>query len=691
MSALMIIIGLAVFFCGAFGLYAGTAESGDIALAIQNAAGSIIDGPKPMLIIIGVIALIIGAVLVVKGYLRAKRESRSRAAVSLRVLTVLAMLIAMTVMLDRFPGLSIKTPGWKIGFSFIPPMLAAMLYGPIEGAIVYALSDLIGALLFPFGPYHPGFTVVAAVMGFVMGLFLNKTPLAFARSGFEWKKIRFFPNMLLPVLINALLLGLVVNTYWVSQLYGSKTYGGWFIYRLVEYAILVPVQLILIPVLLKLCGMLKKQGLASRDPRRSSAAAAKLNEISRSASILGLERITELLSLLGDPQDSIRTIHVAGTNGKGSFAAMLTEVLFRAGYTVGTFVSPALTGPASSIRINGEEIQPEELEDMLGKLQPYIEKMTDKPTEFEVLTAAAFCMFTQECCNIAVVECGLGGDGDSTNVISKPLLSVITNVELDHTDRLGKSVREIAVHKAGIIKPGRPVLYGGADGDALDVISAKAKECGSELYRTDHSRLTVLKRSLDGTRISFRDVGEFDVALVGAYQAENAANVLTAVDILRGENVTISDEAVRLGFEKVIWPARFEVISHDPVIVFDGAHNPDGVKLAAETMDSVFDKKAALLMGVMADKDYAKYPELLKKNAEMVFCVKPANPRSLEPQKLAETFAAAGINALGFDDFADGVRTALAYAAEKHIPLVAMGTLYMYDEFTKTVNGVKKQ
>ena len=191
----------------------------------------------------------------------ADNKRKGLGARSLRVLIIMAMLIAMTVALDRVPGLSIKTAGWKIGFSFIPPMIAAALLGPVEGAIVYGLSDLIGALLFPFGPYHPGFTIVAALMGFIMGLFLYPRPFAFARSEREWPRIRFFPNMLVPVVVNCLLLGLVVNTIWVSQLYGSKTYGGWFMYRLVEYCIMVPVQLVVTPAILQLCRLLNKTGI----------------------------------------------------------------------------------------------------------------------------------------------------------------------------------------------------------------------------------------------------------------------------------------------------------------------------------------------------------------------------------------------------------------------------------------------
>lgn len=271
MSALLFILGLILFAGGAFGLYFGlySAENsaGEFAGSVRSALSQYISNPKPVLIAAGAVLAAAGFALAIWGYVKSKRESRPRAQMSLRVMTVLAMLLAMSVMLDRFPGLSIKTPGWKIGFAFLPPMLAAMLYGPLEGALVYGLADLVGALLFPFGPYHPGFTVVAALMGFVMGLFLNKRPFRFVGSKTEWKKIRFFPNSICCVIINCLLLGLVVNTLWVAQLYGSRTYWGWFTYRLVEYAILVPVQLILIPVMLRLCDTLRRAGLAGRGRR----------------------------------------------------------------------------------------------------------------------------------------------------------------------------------------------------------------------------------------------------------------------------------------------------------------------------------------------------------------------------------------------------------------------------------------
>lgn len=604
-------------------------------------------------------------------------KKKSSGLYNVRVLAILAMLVAMEIVLNRF--LSINTAGWKIGFAFIPPIVAAILFGPIESAIVYALSDFIGAMLFPIGPYHPGFTIVAAVMGIIAGLFLNKRPLSFLKINAQWKKIRFFPNVVVPVIINCVLLGLLVNTIWVAQLYGSKTYYGWFLYRLPEYAVMVPVQLAIIPVLLKLCELLVRIGVVKGT---AADAGEHLKEISRNESILGLERVTELLSLMGDPQESVPVVHVAGTNGKGSFTAQLASVLRAAGYKVGSFTSPAILGVNDSYRINGVTVSNDTLDGLLARIEPLAAGMAERPTEFEVMTAAAYSLFAQERCDIAIVECGLGGSGDSTNVLKSPLLSVITNVQFDHTDRLGRTLAQIAAHKAGIIKQGRPVLWGGGHNEAEAVIEKAAEEHGSKLIRTDHSRLTVRSMDLEGTSISFRGMGDFRLSLVGSYQPENAANVLTAVEALREEGLSISDYAIGVGLSNTKWRARFEVISRDPVVIFDGSHNPDGIKLAAQSIaDCVKGGRAVLLIGVMADKDYAKYPSMLRLAAEKVFTVKPANPRALAAEELAEVFRREGIPAEAGETFEAGVKAAFEYAKMHGLPLIGLGTLYMYNDF----------
>ena len=249
-------------------------------------------------------------------------------------------------------------------------------------------------------------------------------------------------------------------------------------------------------------------------------------------SVLGLERISRLAELLGDPQDKVKTIHISGTNGKGSLGAMLCSVLKASGYRVGSFSSPAITSVTDSFRIDGEQISEEKFARLVLDIAPICESMEEKPTEFEVITAVAFELFRRENCDIAVVECGMGGDLDSTNIISAPLLSVITNVQLDHCGFLGSTVAEIASHKAGIIKKGRPVFFGGDDEAALAVIKAAAEKCGSELYFPDPRELENAEFSLSGLSFDYR--GErLEIPLLGTYQLTNAANVLRCVDILR--------------------------------------------------------------------------------------------------------------------------------------------------------------
>ena len=405
---------------------------------------------------------------------------------------------------------------------------------------------------------------------------------------------------------------------------------------------------------------------------------------------LGLERITELCHILGDPQNETKIIHVAGTNGKGSFSAMLSHILRSAGYLVGSFSSPALTGVTDSFRINCREISQNVFTWVMNDIIPACESMEDKPTEFEVLTAAAYELFRRVDCNVAIIECGMGGDSDSTNVVESPLLSVITNVALDHTAFLGSTVREIARHKAGIIKEGRPVLYGGTDLDAFEVITAAAFEKNAPLSVTDQFRTLGTSTGVSGTELEFDGFGKARVPLIGTYQIYNIANVLTAVELLRREGLEISDEAVRKGLAETHWHGRFELLRSEPVVIFDGAHNPDGIRQAAASIRHCFgDGKIALLIGVMADKDYSLYPRILGHQVSRVFTVKPDNPRALDSDKLAVVFTNEDIPAQSFADLSEGVKAAYSFAKAEKIPLIALGSLYMYREFCAALDSAE--
>lgn len=413
-----------------------------------------------------------------------------------------------------------------------------------------------------------------------------------------------------------------------------------------------------------------------------------LKAASAKGSILGLERVVELLHLMGDPQEKMKVIHVAGTNGKGSFGAMMTSVLREAGYKTGGFSSPAITDITDSYRINGTEISQEKFTELIGWAAELCEKMDEKPTEFEIMAAAAYELFYREGCDIAVIECGMGGDTDATNVVNKPVLSVITNVQSDHCKFLGNTIAEIAAHKAGIIKEGCPVFFGGDDAEAFEVVSAKAREVGAPFRFMDYSDVSGVRFSLDGMEFDYKDK-LYKVPLLGVYQLNNALNVIFCSEILTKKGYNIDYGDIRRGLAKTEWHGRFEMLRRDPYVIFDGAHNPDGIRFASESIERYFGrKKVAMLIGVMADKDYRLYSEMLGNHAAKVFTVKPDNPRALDSASLAKVFSEKNISAESFDVLADGVKSAYEYAKSRNIPLIALGSLYMYREFNEVLRSL---
>lgn len=407
----------------------------------------------------------------------------------------------------------------------------------------------------------------------------------------------------------------------------------------------------------------------------------------------GLERISRLLELMGDPQEKVKIIHVAGTNGKGSFGAMLGSVLTCAGYRTGGFSSPAITDATDSFRINGSPVSHEILGDIICRLAPICESLEDKPTEFEVLTAAAYSLFYEQNCQIAIVECGMGGGLDSTNALSAPLLSVITNIQKDHCGFLGNTLDEIAAHKAGIIKAGKPVFFGGDSRNIPQAITSAAAEKSAPLFTKDQLDLSILHTDnngenspISGLTLLYKNQ-KIRLPLLGTYQPENAANVLKCVEILQNYGIGIPETAVISGIEKAQWHGRFELLRTDPAVIFDGSHNPDGISHAAESIRMYFPgKKIALLIGVMADKEYELYADILGNFTDRIFTVSPDNPRALDSHILAESFAKKGYHAEPFPILEQGVSAAYQYAKSRNIPLIALGSLYMYREFTSALS-----
>lgn len=395
----------------------------------------------------------------------------------------------------------------------------------------------------------------------------------------------------------------------------------------------------------------------------------------------GLERISELCKALGNPEKQLKFVHIAGTNGKGSFCAMLSSILTSAGYKTGLYTSPYIKCFNERMMINGQMIENEELVSLVEEVRPIADAMEDKPTEFELITALAFLYFARNHCDIVVLECGLGGRLDSTNVIENSVLSVITGVDLDHTSILGNTVEAIAEEKAGIIKEGRPVLFGNNshEHEALGVIRRVACMKKAPLVVTDESLLSNIRYSIDQTIFDFDEGKDYVLPLLGVYQPYNAASVLTAVKSLRYSGYEISEEAVKDGLSRVSWPARFERLSRDPVVIYDGGHNPQGIAAALKSIKTYFpENKFLLLTGLMRDKDYHRMIGSLAPLVKKVYTVTPDNPRSLPADELADVYRSYQVEAEAFDNTAVAVRSAMKAAKESGLPLFILGSLYLY-------------
>ena len=409
-----------------------------------------------------------------------------------------------------------------------------------------------------------------------------------------------------------------------------------------------------------------------------------IHAVSWTGSRPGLERISELLHKMGDPQDKLKFVHVAGTNGKGSFCAMLSSVLTASGYKTGLYISPYVKHFNERMSIDGEMISNGELSETVGYVKTFADEMQDKPTEFELICAVAFEYFYRNRCDIVVLEVGLGGRLDATNIIKTAELSVITGISLDHTALLGDTVEKIAEEKAGICKDGRPLLYGGRDGAAGEIIKRRAEECKCKFTETDYGTLKDVKYSLSGTEFSCGKEKGLKIKLLGSYQPYNAATVITAVQLLRREGYNISDSALRKGLLDTVWHARFERLSENPVIIFDGGHNPEGVSAAVESVKAYFgSKRVRVITGVMKDKDYSFISKKIGEVCCEVFTVTPDNPRALSAREYAEIFSSEGLESHACQSVGEAVSAALEKSLKDGAPIVALGSLYMYEEFTR--------
>lgn len=415
----------------------------------------------------------------------------------------------------------------------------------------------------------------------------------------------------------------------------------------------------------------------------------------------GLSRISELCEKLGNPQKSLRFIHVAGTNGKGSTCAMLSSVLKKAGYRVGLYTSPFIVRFNERMQIGGAHIGDAELAEITEYVKPYAESMEDVPTEFELITAIAFVYFARHECDYVVLEAGMGGRLDSTNIIEAEnvAVSVITGIAMDHTAFLGDTAEKIAAEKAGIIKAGVPVVFGGAHtpvgagadcevdpAACAEVIKAKAREMGAPYSESHPELISDLRSDIFGSRFDFGGYEFFEIPLAGMYQPYNAATVFAVLEVLQAQGANITEKAVKDGLMAVKWPGRFEILCREPLVISDGGHNPEGIDAAVASAKTYFGgKKIQLLSGVMADKDYAHMVRRMSEVACRAFTVRPDNSRALAAGAFADVFEHDGVPAQGFDTVKEAVFAAMDAGKASGTPTLCLGSLYMYGEVRAAV------
>ena len=407
---------------------------------------------------------------------------------------------------------------------------------------------------------------------------------------------------------------------------------------------------------------------------------------------LGMERIEGLLRELGNPEQKIKTIHVTGTNGKGSVTSMITNILLAANLKVGKFTSPHLVRYNERICLNGEEISDEAFATTITAVKAAADSIVkkgvcDQPTQFEILTAAAFLYFCLEKVDYAVIEVGMGGLWDSTNVIT-PVVSVITNVSLDHTDRCGDSVERIAMQKAGIIKEKVPLVTAAEGDNALGPIVTMAmfKEAPVYLYGKAFYG-TEVESSMDGQKFTLHAgdfyASDYEIKLPGEHQIKNTSVAIVAAKLVSKQDDRINELALHLGVANTLWPGRLERVSQKPDLILDGAHNPDGAKALRSALDKYYPgQKLHFVFGMMGDKDMSGVIKTLIHNDDVVYTVRAdGGSRAAEAEALAELV---GANAIPMNSLAEAYHKAADQAGKEGIICVC-GSLYLVGEFKKVL------
>lgn len=414
-----------------------------------------------------------------------------------------------------------------------------------------------------------------------------------------------------------------------------------------------------------------------------------LDSVGRMGSVPGLTAIKALLLELKNPEKNLKVIHIAGTNGKGSTGAFIDKILTNAGLTTGRYSSPAVMEPLEIIRINGKNIGCGDFSEVVTEVRAARERLAEDniyPTRFEVETASAFLFFSRKKVDVAIIECGMGGLLDATNVFEEVLCSVITSISMDHTDFLGDTLEKIAFNKAGIIKDHCPVVTCNRDEAVAKIIEQEATLKKAPLIQVKDAVLSETGSQEPELIFSYEEYENLKCGLKGIYQTVNAATAIEAVKVLKNSGYDISDDNIRDGIENTYWPGRFEIIHNNPLVITDGAHNPDGARALSETLRYYFgNKKHTFLIGIFKDKDiYGILDEIMDLADNVIVIETPGNIRAADCEHVASIIKERyNINAEPFKDVKDGVLRCLELCTDSVVTFGSLSNIKRIKEIIK--------
>lgn len=428
-------------------------------------------------------------------------------------------------------------------------------------------------------------------------------------------------------------------------------------------------------------------------------ARAFLEETKQYGSVLGLASIEALMERLSNVQEQLSIIHVAGTNGKGSTCAMLAAILQNTGLRVGRYSSPAVFSYEEIYQVNGIPISHEDYAECMtqvaGACEAMVAEKLPHPTPFEIETAVAFLYFVKKKCDVVLLEVGMGGATDATNIIQKPVCAVLTDISRDHMGFLGETISEIAHVKAGIIKEGIPVISAEQVPEAMTVIEQVAEQKHAKLTVAATERIQGVTYDADGMRLMLRkkvadEVVEYRLKLTGAYQVRNALLAITTAEILQECGYPITEEAISKGMIQAVWSGRFETIHKNPRIIIDGAHNEDAARQLRATIQNCFtNERITYIIGVLADKEHEKMLRMLLPYAAKVYTVTPHNPRALQGKLLCGEARKYHADVTDTESIDEAVQRAVQGAGEQDV-ILAFGSLSYLGEIKEAVARLVK-